>query len=268
MLADSRTGQLREVDVVIDGSAAGYPMLIGVEARDRGRVADVTWVEAMAKKHDDLPTDKLVLWSPTGFSKNAQAKATALGIVAVTSKTLADAPWARLAKDLTGGSMKLVRPSFTLAVDVYLASGTAVRWPAFRNTILRRKRDGAELAVGAILAHAEQSVELRTAMLDHAREGENDFHGIFEPPEPCQVTNVDGETATVKRVLIGLKTATEVLPVSLNTIVHDNVATSLGELTASDGTLRVVVREPAVGEPSMSVKHLRSTPSRRPPNER
>lgn len=268
MLTDSRTGQLREVDVVIDGAAAGYPMLIGVEARDRRRVADVTWVESMAKKHDDLPTDKLVLWSPTRFSKNAAAKAQALGIVAVTSKTLADAPWATMARELTGGSMKWVKPGFELFVDVYLPSGEAARWPASRDTILRQTSNGAQTTLGSILSFVEQSKEVRTVMLDHAPEGEADFHGIFEPPEECQVIDSDSRVARLKRVLIGIKTATEVLPVDLHTIVHEDVATSLAELKVHDGMLRVLVREPSDGNRSVHVTHAKSAASRRPPNER
>jgi hypothetical protein len=263
MLKDSCTGQFREVDVVLDGEAAGYPMLVSIEARDRGRVADVNWVEAMAKKHDDLPTDKLVLWSRTGFSKNAAAKAQALGIITVKSKTLADAPWARLAQSLNGGSIKWVRPKFELFVDVVLTSGTVVRWPASSDSILYRRRDGAELVIGTILAHLEQTKELRTALLDNTTKGENDFYCIFEPPEECEVTSSGGETAIVKRVIIGLRTATEVLPVSLGTIVHEDVATSLGELKVSDGTLRVVMREPALGDPVVTVNHVESVQSRR-----
>jgi hypothetical protein len=268
MLKDSRTGQLREVDVVLDGSAAGYPILVGIEARDRGRVADVNWVEAMAKKHDDLPTNMLVLWSSTGFSKNAAAKAEALRIITVKSKTLADAPWACLAQTFNGGSMKWVRPKFELFVDVLLPCGKAVRWPASRASILCRRRDRAELTIGAILAHVEQSKELQTAMLNNATDGENDFHGIYEPPEECEVTSSDGATAILKRVIIGLKTTTEVRPVFLRTIVHDDVATSLGELKVSDGALRVVMREPAVGDPVVRVNHVRPVQSRRPRNDR
>ncbi len=44
LLEDSRTGEQREVDVVTEASIGGYPMIISVELRDRGRRADVTWV--------------------------------------------------------------------------------------------------------------------------------------------------------------------------------------------------------------------------------
>lgn len=51
----------REVDVVIEGNAGTYPVVLCIECRDRSRAADVTWVEEMHTKHEHLPTNKLVL---------------------------------------------------------------------------------------------------------------------------------------------------------------------------------------------------------------
>jgi hypothetical protein len=265
MLKDLRTGQPREVDVVLEGHGGGYPLMIGIEARDRGRVADVTWVEAMAQKHADLPTDKVVLWSPTGFSKNAAVKSRSLGLVTITTKTLDAAPWATIARRFSGGAMKWVKPTFDLCVDVYLSTGEAVRWPATRDTVIRETSTGAEITLGAILTHIEHSPEVRTALLDHTTEGLADFHAVFQPPIRCEVVGPNGETAVLKRALISLKTACEVGPMTLQTIVHENVATSLGELQVSDGTLRVLVREPERGESSVRVTHLQSGDCSRSP---
>jgi hypothetical protein len=38
------------------------------------RKADVTWVEEMTHKHNDLPTDVLILYSRSGFTKAAVDK--------------------------------------------------------------------------------------------------------------------------------------------------------------------------------------------------
>ena len=77
MLTSRSTGEPREVDVVIRGTQAGYPMLISVEAIGRSRKADRTWVDQMVGKHADLPTNKLVLVSENGFTKDARAAALA-----------------------------------------------------------------------------------------------------------------------------------------------------------------------------------------------
>ncbi|MEV5561179.1 hypothetical protein AB0L44_46735 [Nonomuraea wenchangensis] len=97
-LRDRVTGQLREVDVVVAGHIVGHPMLIGIECRGRSRKDAVSWVEEMRAKHDDLPTDRLVLVSASGFSKAAVVKAQHYGIETVTpGKPIAnDGPLARL----------------------------------------------------------------------------------------------------------------------------------------------------------------------------
>ncbi|GAA3252995.1 hypothetical protein [Nonomuraea helvata] len=97
-LRDRVTGQLREVDVVVAGHMAGHPTVIGIECRGRSRKDAVSWVEEMRAKHDDLPTDQLVLVSASGFSKAATLKARHYGIQIVTpgSPIADDGPLARL----------------------------------------------------------------------------------------------------------------------------------------------------------------------------
>lgn len=136
MLTDSRTGKQREVDIVAEATVGGYRLTISIEVRDRGRAADVTWVESLAQKHADLPTSKLVLWSSTGFSEAALLKARALEIDVVTPLLLDAAPWAVIARNLVGGTVKLVQPNFDPIVDVRLPDGSMERWPADGATVL------------------------------------------------------------------------------------------------------------------------------------
>lgn len=86
----ARGGEPQEVDVLITATAAGRGVTIGVEACDRKRRADVAWVEEMKAKHDDLHTDKLVLFSASGFAKGAIARAAKHGIVTVGADPLSD----------------------------------------------------------------------------------------------------------------------------------------------------------------------------------
>ncbi len=51
MVKDPHTGQLREVDVTVRHEVAGYPVLICIECRDRGRKADVQWIDELAGKY-------------------------------------------------------------------------------------------------------------------------------------------------------------------------------------------------------------------------
>jgi hypothetical protein len=77
MLCNARTDYEREVDVVVRSSAAGYPIVVSIEAVGRGRKATVEWVEQMLCKHKDLPTNQLVLVSQQGFTEQARKLADA-----------------------------------------------------------------------------------------------------------------------------------------------------------------------------------------------
>jgi hypothetical protein len=73
-LAD-KDGREHEVDVVIEGNVAGTPVIISIECTEQERPADDGWVNKMKGKHDRLPTDVLVLYSRSGFTKGAELAA-------------------------------------------------------------------------------------------------------------------------------------------------------------------------------------------------
>lgn len=75
LLPHSITGDLREVDVVIRSQVGGYEVVVGIEATAAGRAADVGWVEQLVKKHEGLPTHKLILVAQEGFTDQARALA-------------------------------------------------------------------------------------------------------------------------------------------------------------------------------------------------
>jgi len=99
----------REVDVLLTGAVSGHRVRVAVEASKTGRRADVTWIDSMKGKHDDLATDKLVLYSGHGFTKGARAKATALGITVVTPGNPRDDVTARVLQGLSTVWAKMVR---------------------------------------------------------------------------------------------------------------------------------------------------------------
>jgi len=84
LLRHRLTRKLREVDICIKGDVGGYAVTISIECQKRGRLADVSWVEAMLKKHQHLPTNQLILVSYSGYSSQAVALASAEGAVALT----------------------------------------------------------------------------------------------------------------------------------------------------------------------------------------
>jgi hypothetical protein len=71
MLVNRATKRRREVDVVIRGKQATHDVVVGVEATKGNRMASVEWVERMIGKHQNLPTDKLVLVSQSRLSRSS-----------------------------------------------------------------------------------------------------------------------------------------------------------------------------------------------------
>src|SRR5688572_9245818 len=68
LLIDRVTGLKREVDITIEAHAKGVALTIGIEVVDLSRRADIEWINKMSGKHKNLPTDKLILVSRSGFT--------------------------------------------------------------------------------------------------------------------------------------------------------------------------------------------------------
>ncbi|GAA0393668.1 hypothetical protein Acor_74550 [Acrocarpospora corrugata] len=73
-LYDQSAGVYREVDIVVEGKFDGEPIRIGIEVSERTRPLALPLVESLIQKHEDLPTDKLLIVSKAGFTAPALAK--------------------------------------------------------------------------------------------------------------------------------------------------------------------------------------------------
>jgi hypothetical protein len=71
LLRDAVLGTDREVDIVVEGSFDGEPVVTSLEVIEHSRPATVEWAERIIAKHRHLPTNRLVLVSKTGFTKTA-----------------------------------------------------------------------------------------------------------------------------------------------------------------------------------------------------
>lgn len=71
LLYDSHAGIEREVDVVVEGTFDGDPVVTSIEVIEHGRPGSITWVEQQIAKHRYLPTNRLVLISKSGFTAKA-----------------------------------------------------------------------------------------------------------------------------------------------------------------------------------------------------
>ena len=87
-LDDRTTGQKREVDVSIRYKIGTISILVILECRDRHTVQDVTWIEQLAKKRDDVMASRAVAVSSSGFTGPAARKAAHEGIEVRTVEEL------------------------------------------------------------------------------------------------------------------------------------------------------------------------------------
>lgn len=100
LLLDKRSRRSVEVDVVVEGMFGGTALVVGVECTARQRPATAEWVDQMLGKHSDLPVDKTVLVSRSGFTPEAKAKAEAHGAEALHVRDAEARDWSNWLVDV------------------------------------------------------------------------------------------------------------------------------------------------------------------------
>jgi len=100
MLVNRVTGVEREVDIVIESPVADQIITISIEVIDRSRPAGLQWIDEMRGKHENLPTDKLVLVSKFGFVKDAFKEAEKHGIDLKNFNNAIQADWTLIVNKL------------------------------------------------------------------------------------------------------------------------------------------------------------------------
>lgn len=259
MLQDSRTGEPREVDVVVRGIINGIKIVFGIECRDHKRPSDVTWVEQMAQKHADLETTNLVLWSASGFSEPALIKAKSLKIEAVSQRNAAKTVWAEMARHVTKGTFQYVEPNFTASVDVERPTGEKERFASTPGMYLTPSDFDVEFRYPLIgvLERIKNLPELGTTLLDHAPEGAGVFTIIYTNPVP---SHIFGEEHTnlglFVQMVIGVRTTAGTAPIDAKTVVLDGVAYTLASATTPYVKWEMQIKESEGQEPRIALtKH-------------
>jgi hypothetical protein len=79
-IQDKITGTLREVDASIRCQIGTVPILITIECRDRSGVQDVTWIEQLASKRDNIGAAKTIAVTSSNFTGPAVELARHKGI--------------------------------------------------------------------------------------------------------------------------------------------------------------------------------------------
>ena len=257
MLPDSLTGELREVDVVARGTVSTHDIYMSIECRDHARPADVTWIECKAKKHESLPTSKLVLWSRSGFTKAAILKAKALKIDTFSEVEAINADWAKIARDIVGGYVDYLTPTFlTPVIDVMLPDKTLFRIED-ASTVSWENAAGKNVgSMQVLITNIQYRPDLATVFLDHAPIGSGEFHIEVKPDEPWFTMTVDGKRASIQRILIGVSTVMERASSDTASANIDGCVMTLTSANFSSGKLESFIIESPDGSPVVQTKYI------------
>lgn len=258
LLPDGITGEPREVDVVARATVAGYDIYISVECRDHQRAADVTWVEGMAKKHEHLPTSKLVLWSRAGFTKSALVKAAALKIDTVSQAMAAPASWANWARSLIGGRVRLLTPHFTPFIDIQPTSGSPRRLEDVSAFLIYDEHGQVIQSIETMLALMSASPNLGSKLLDHAPTGAGDFYGEVRPDAPWFAETPEGRRERVLRIGFGIKSIVESLDLDTASANVDGKVATLAAADSAAGRFQFYVEETPDGAPPVARASVRT----------
>ena len=212
MLPDSVTGGQREVDILITSEVAGYIFRIGIEVIATNRKADAPWIEKMRAKHDDLPTDKLILVSESGFAKPAKIKAKSYGIETLSIEAATETDWRMLAALTSTGSVKIYSMPFTCSMVCTFEDKTQNHFDA-PNSATITTDDGVS-TLDAFVCQLLNSPELRDLIAKNMIEAnDKDFWFSYTEDKGLWRINRGGRTGQVTELRVGLKVSKTETPV-------------------------------------------------------
>jgi hypothetical protein len=255
-LPDSRTGKLREVDIVIESQVSEYPILLSVECIDHNRPATVEWIERMSAKHLDLPTDRLVLVSRSGFSREAQRKADALNITTLALASAKATDWTCLVGKLPAIGVETLQSSYHGFI-VFQSSKGQEALAAPRDLTLHNETGTTHVLFGLLLDYIVTLPEVGAVFLDHMKTTnmtEDAFTLVYDFPEPMLCIGPVGENLVVQSLRIVFSAERAMMPVPLTHGAMRGAGLAYGEATAASGRLRVAVVERPGEPPIVEIK--------------
>jgi hypothetical protein len=205
----------------------------------------------MATEHGHLPTDKLVLWSSSGFSKAACQKAEALNISTMSQRRTGDNSWANMARQLIQGKIKYLEADFKAFMDVQLGDGTRQRHPAAPDFTLRQLPGSLEASIGNLLVLIRAEPGVRTTLLDHAPEGSGIFYLEYTPPFPRQVFRQGTDYGLLTRLGIEVRSVVQSAALDACSVLYDGKIHTLARAPLSNGGLELLITEQPNASPTV-----------------
>lgn len=244
-LKDVRTGTPREVDIVIEGSIAEYDLVMSIECVDHLRRASVEWVDRMSGKHADLPTNKLVLVSRSGFSTEAQAKAKALGITTLSLGKVASADWSKIAGKLDNMSLELLNSRYETLFAIETSTGFELR-PAYRNTVLFNGNRSTYIPLSLLVDELLKLPEIGAIFLDYMgkeKQEEHTFSIVHKFLDQMMFEDKNRQVVFVRDVHLNISCSRSHAAVPLLHGEMRGAKVAFGERETASGQLAVAVVE-------------------------
>jgi len=256
MVPDSRTGELREVDITVRSEVSGYPVLVGIECVDHGRRATVQWVETMLGKHADLPTDKLVLVASGGFSKQATKKAHARGAICLSLREAANVEWTSIVGKLPVAYLDIVNHSFQISAVVVGPDGEHISQDIGLNAVISDASGAKTVNTGQFALALINNQEVGTKIMQHMHENsltEHDYTLAFSAGGPMFVLATDGSRREVVEFFVVLRSKRSQTAVPLQHGEMKDSFVAFGDAKGDAGDLRLAVVEKAGQRPVIEV---------------
>lgn len=262
MFIDSRTGEEREVDVVVRAEIGGYPVIIGVECVDHGRPATVQWVEGMLGKHADLPTDKLILVASGGFSAQALVKASARGAVCLSLAEAEAAEWTQLVGKLPVAYLDVVTHELKASALIVQPDDTQVITDLTPTTILCDSERSNQVLASDLAAAITNRPEVGVHVMKHMHDNslsEHAYHVAYRAGEIMFAVDVDGAQHQVIEFYVSLQSKRTQTAVPLKHRAAGAAFVAYGEGSGELGELRVAIVERESETPVVEVTQRRGS---------
>jgi hypothetical protein len=204
MLRDTVTDEQREVDILITASAGTYKFMIGIEVVSCGRPAGTPWVERMRARHENLPVDKLVLVSESGFTKPAEVKAKFYGIETLTVEGALNTDWGLVANLSRTGAFEVTTLRYNCALVCAFDDGSRTQIDAPLQATLQTSAGIKSL--DEFVRMLIDREEFRAALYPHITpgNGQQEFWFSYTEPKGLWRLEHDGRAGQVEELRVGL----------------------------------------------------------------
>ncbi len=213
MLRDKVTNEEREVDILITTTAGSYTLTIGIEVVSWARPAGTPWIERMRARHDNLPVDKLVLVSESGFTGPAEVKAKFYGIETLTVESALNTDWSSVATMTGAGAFEVTTLNYDCSLVCAFEDGSTRQIDAPLQA--HYPTDGGGKTLDEFVRSLINAEEFRAALYPHVKPGDGEQQFWFSYTKPTGLWRVehDGLGGEVQELRVGLRVVNRQTPV-------------------------------------------------------